>query len=174
MARKQQQPSPSRFVTSIIGGALLVFCFIWLGWIVFHPKTGAMNVSPLALPRLAPPAPTATQIPALLAQGITLSQTDQKPALSQQQALLIANQLEPEAASNAKKVGTYYALLNYPVTKTPATHPALNNVPVWLIEYQQIPLPAADAGPAASVRTSHDLYVFLDANSGKELLALWA
>ena len=171
MARKQQ-PSQSRFVTSIIGGALLVFCFAWLGWLMFHPQIGAASALPVTLPRLAPHAvPTVAQIPPLLAQGITLSYTDQKPSLSQQQAVLLANQLEPDAASKAKNVTALYALLNYPVTKTSAAHPAFNNVPIWLIEYQQIPLSPTD--PAALTHGSHALYVFLDAHSGKELLVLW-
>jgi hypothetical protein len=114
----------------------------------------------------------------LLAEGITLAHSDQQPTLSQQQALLIASQLEPAAASQANKISARYVLLNYPGTSaaTPSVaHPALNNVPVWLVWYRQIPLGPADVSvdPTLASHTYHDLYVCIDATSGKELLSIW-
>jgi hypothetical protein len=45
-----------------------------------------------------------------------------------------------------------------------------------MVLYQQIPQQPADlsADPSQSLPKHHDLYVFLDANTGKELLAIWA
>ena len=98
----------------------------------------------------------------------------QKAALSQQQALLIAGQLEPDAASKAKSTSASYVLLNYPVGKA-ATHTNLSDVAAWMIVYQKIPRQpaAASVEPTPLPLTYQNLYVFLDANSGKELLAIW-
>jgi hypothetical protein len=114
------------------------------------------------------------QITPLVAEGITLGHTDQTPALNMQQALLIASQLEPDAASKSKSPSAQYVLLNYPNKSTPATHPDLNGVPAWMVLYQKIPLEPGDASidPTPFPRSYYDLYVFLDANSGKELLVV--
>jgi hypothetical protein len=94
--------------------------------------------------------------------------------LSQQQALLIASQLEPGATSKSKTTSARYVLLSYPDKSTPAAHPDYHDVPTWMILYQRIPLEPADASldPTPFPHSSYDLYVFLDANSGKELLAI--
>jgi hypothetical protein len=115
------------------------------------------------------------QIPQLVAEGITLGHADQTPKLSQQQAVFIARQREPDAATRAKSVSARYVLLNYPVRSTPTTHPNLTNVPVWMVWYQHVPQDRADPStdPTPSAHPYHDLYVFLDATSGKELLAVW-
>jgi len=65
-------------------------------------------------------------------------------------------------------------LLNYPNKSTPATHPDLNGVAAWMVLYQKIPLEPADAStdPTPFPHSYYDLYVFLDANSGKELLVV--
>jgi hypothetical protein len=44
-----------------------------------------------------------------------------------------------------------------------------------MVLYQQIPLASTDPSldPNSPSHATHDLYVFLDANSGKELLAIW-
>jgi hypothetical protein len=125
-----------------------------------------------SLPGFSPPV---AQVPPLVAAGITLGHADQTSALNQQQALLIARQLEPDAATNAKKVGAQYILLNYIPPGTPGAHTSISNTPAWLILYQSIPSAPNDtsADPTSSSNSSHDLYVFLDANSGKELLKVW-
>jgi hypothetical protein len=163
-------------MTAIIGSILLIVGFLWLGWIFFSQYSEKPLTSPISLPGLvATPSPD-LQIAPLLAQGITLSSTDQKPTLDQQQALTIADQLEADAASEAKNVSARYALLTYPATSTPATHPNWNDVAVWIIWYHQIPAVSGDSSvvPTASKNTYHDLYVCLDASSGKELFSLWA
>jgi hypothetical protein len=105
-------------------------------------------------------------LPSLTAEGITLSSANQNPTLSQQQAVTLANQLEPDAANNAKSIYARCVLLS---------HASLNSVPVWMVAYQKIPIEpnSASVDPASSTRTSHDLYVFVDANTGKELLSVW-
>jgi hypothetical protein len=106
----------------------------------------------------------------LLAAGISLGQTSQTPAISQRQAITLANQLEPQIASQAKGISAKFVLLNYPVTTTPATHANFDNTPVWVVWYQRIPLAPGDA---TSAHSSHDCYVFLDATTGKEVLKVW-
>lgn len=114
------------------------------------------------------------RIAPLLAEGIVLAHANQKPALSQQQALVTANQLEPAAAAQAKSTSAKYVLLNYSNLSTPGAHPHLLNVPVWMVWYQRIPLEptGASGDPATSPHSQYDLFVFLDANSGKEVLAV--
>lgn len=173
MARKQQS-SHTRAISGIAGGILLAIGCLWLGWMLVHGN--APNVASLTIPGLGPTPAPEVQVPPLLAEGITLGHASQQPALSQQQALLLAGQLEPAAAASAKNVSARYVLLTYPDISTPATHSDLSNVPVWMVWYQQIPLQPADASvdPTPFPQSSHDLYVFLDANSGKELLSIWA
>jgi hypothetical protein len=122
---------------------------------------------------LSTPTPD-TQLTALTAEGITLGHTDQAPSVSQQQALQLASQLEPDAASLSKSSSAQYVLLNYPNKSTPATHANFNGVPSWLVVYRKIPLKsvAVSVDPTPSSHTSYDVYVFLDANSGKELLVI--
>jgi hypothetical protein len=172
---KKQQSSRFRASTAIVGGLLLMIGFLWLGWIFFsHRSPVSLSPSTLLPGLMATPTPN-LQFAPLLAQGITLRATDQKPALSRQQAVEIANRLEPDAASRAKGTDTRYALLSYPMTKTPVTHPDWNNVAVWMVLYQQIPQGSGDTSfdPKAPPQSSHDLYVFLDANTGQELFSLW-
>lgn len=172
----RRRPSPrSRSITGMIGGCLLAFCVLWLGWILLFPQNGTSPPSPATLFALFPTPTANIQVPQLLAQGIILSLVDQKPVLSQQQALLIANSLKPEAASKAKKTSVQHVLLKESTNGTPALHPELNNAVVWLISYEQIPLVAADPSVDSDASPSgvHNLYVFLDATTGKELLSLW-
>jgi hypothetical protein len=173
---KRQQPTRFRSTTAIVGGVLLVVCFLWLAWIFFSQHSEKPLTSSIGLPGLSAAPTPVQQIAPLLAQGITLSATDQKSALSQQEALAIADQLEADAAGKAKNTSARYALLTYPTTGSPATHPNWNNVAVWIIWYQHIPQEPADtsADSTPSSHPYHDLYVCLDANSGKELFSLWA
>jgi hypothetical protein len=164
----------SRQSSKIAGIILLVVAALWLGWLVFYRGIPA-GTSILSFPGLPPLNTPITQPSPLLAAGITLGRPSQTPALNQQQALLIASQLEPDAAANATKTSSEYVLLNYTNTAASTSHTTLHNVPVWLIQYQQIPLAPTDPSvdPNAPAHATHDLYVFLDANSGKELLAIW-
>ena len=173
---KKRQSSPFRTSTAFVGGLLLLVGFLWLGWIFFsHHSPVSLSPSTILPGLVATPTPN-LQFAPLIAQGITLRGTDQRPALSRQQAVEIANQLEPDAASRAKGTDTRYALLSYPMTKNAVTHPAWDNVAVWLVLYQKIPQGSGDTSfdPKSPAQPYHDLYVFLDANSGQELFSLWA
>ena len=162
-----------RIATGIVGGILLGLAGIWLVWLLLH-QLGGPSLPGLPISGLAPTSAPAMQITPLAAEGITLGHTDQTPALNKQQALLIAGQLEPAAASKSKSSSAQYVLLNYPNKSTPAAHADLNGVPAWMVLYQKIPLERADASvdPTPSPQSYYDLYVFLDANSGKELLVV--
>lgn len=122
------------------------------------------------LPGLVGTAGPEEQVAPLLAIGITLGHTDQPPVVKEQQALVLAGGYEAAAAAKAKNTSARYVLLNYP-----GAHVNLKNVPAWMVWYQRIPLEATDASvdPTPFPRSTHDLYVFLDANTGKELLSIW-
>jgi len=182
MARKQPQRltrarktpmSRPRLASGVIGGILVGLCALWFGWLLLH-QLGGPALPPLPVIGFLPTPTSNAQFAALTAEGITLGHTDQTPTVSQQQALQIASQLEPDAASLSKSSSAQYVLLNYPNKSTPATHANFNGVPSWLIIYQKIPLKSAAASvdPTPSSRTSYDVYVFLDANSGKELFVV--
>ncbi len=168
--------SPSRFPRGqVVGCILIALASIWLVLLLLRQfGVGAPNLSTLPLlPGRAPAASTTVPVSPLAAAGISLGYSTQTPALAQQQALLIASQLEPDAATRAKKTSAQYVLLNCAGTKA---SPSLKNVQAWMIVYQRIPLAPGDlsADPTAAPQSYHNLYVFLDANSGKELLAIWA
>jgi hypothetical protein len=114
------------------------------------------------------------QVASLTAAGISLGTPDSAPALTQQQALLMAGELEPDAAANAQKASASYVLLNYAGTGTATPQQAITNQPAWMVLYQQIPQESADpsADPSQALPRFYNLYVFLDANSGKELLEI--
>lgn len=174
-SRRSRSTLWSRQSSKIVGAILLGVAALWLGLLIFHRGAPA-GISILQIPGLVPINTPIGQPSPLVAAGITLGRPSQAPALNQQQALLIASQLEPDAATNAKKTSSEYVLLNYTSTSASTSHTSLRNVPVWMVFYQQIPLAPANPSvdPTPSSNTSHDLYVFLDANSGKELLAIWA
>ena len=171
------QPAPSRRISGIVGGVLLGLGVLWIGWLLVHQLGGPA----LPLPTLpiinfgAAPGPDVQSSP-LAAAGITVSASNQTTTVSKQQALLIASQLEPDASAHAKSITAQLVLLNYANKSTPATHADFNSTSVWMVLYQKIPLQSADPSvdPTPLAKTSYDLYVFLDATSGKELLKLQA
>ena len=161
--------APSRKLSGIVGAILFGIGILWIGWLLLSSHS---NVSDIPLwPGISNPStPVNVQATPLLAEGISVSLAHQTPSISQQQALTLANQYEPDAAAQAKNVRADFVLLNY-VPSVPATHNDFNNTPVWMIWYQHIPLAQDD--PSASTRSSHDLYVFLDGTTGKEVLKVW-
>jgi hypothetical protein len=170
-----RRPAPrSRSVSAIIGAILLVVAVASFAWLVTrHYQPAGLPI--LSLPGFAPTNTPIVQTPPLLAAGITLGDPKQPPALNQQQALFIASQLEPDAAAKAQTTNARYVLLNYDSKGTPAARPDLNNTPAWMVLYQNIPLEPSDASvdPTPFPQSHHDLYVFLDATTGKELLVIW-
>jgi hypothetical protein len=171
----KRQPSRIYRISGVLGGILLLIGCIWLAWLLLHPHASGGQPSSFTIPGFGPTAVPEMQVPPLLAEGIVLGHASQQPALSQQQALFIADQLEPDAAAKAKSVSARYVLLTYNSTVTPAAHPPLRDVPVWIVWYQKIPLEATNSSvdPTPFPQATHDLYVFLDASSGKELMAVW-
>ena len=165
----------SRWISGILGAFLLALAFLWLAWLVFYRPGGGTGVSFLPFPGLTQATPTVGPVAPLTAAGISLGTPASPPALTQQQALLIASQLEPDAATKAQKTSARYVLLNFDGTGTTTPQHAISNKLAWMVLYQQIPQQPADpsADPSQSLPKHHDLYVFLDANSGKELLAIW-
>ena len=154
---------------------MIVFACLWLGSLLLY-RLGVIGGGTPGfsfLPGNTPTVPPTATVSPLIAAGISLGHPTQLPALTQQQALLIASQLEPDAATQATKASAQYVLLNYAGTST--AHSGFSNVAAWMIVYQQIPLAPGDpsADPTPFPQTHYDLYVFLDANSGKELLAIW-
>lgn len=164
----------TRQLSKIVGVILLGVAALWFGWLVLHRGVPA-GISILPVTGLGSNNTPIGQVSPLVAAGITLGRPSQTPALNQQQALLIASQLEPDAATNAKKTSAQYVLLNYAGAATSTPQTTLNNVPTWMVLYQQIPLPPTDPSvdPNSPSHSTHDLYVFLNANNGKELLAIW-
>jgi hypothetical protein len=173
LSRNESRSPRLRVISGVVGALLLALAGIWLAWQLLHQFAGQAIPAPPII-GVAPTNPAVTQIAPLTTEGIILSHPDKTPGLSQQQALLIAGQLEPNAVSKAKVTSAQYVLLNYPNKSTPATHTDIINVPAWMILYRGIPLQPADAAvdPAPFTHPSYDLYVFLDANSGKELLTI--
>ncbi|GAC1653461.1 MAG: hypothetical protein NVS4B12_25200 [Ktedonobacteraceae bacterium] len=171
---KRRRRSQSKRISGIAGTVLLGLGCLWLGWLLLgqHNNTSGAIVWPLSSANSTSSADI--QVPQLVAEGINLSHAGQSPTLNQQQAVTIANQLEPQAAINAKSMSVKYVLLNYAAMGISA-HATLNNVPVWMILYRRIPIEPNNAAvdPVPSTRSYHDLYVFVDANSGKEVLSVW-
>jgi hypothetical protein len=170
---RRRPAGSSRRITAIIGGILIIGATCWLGWLLLRQFNSSPGITTSSLSSNGPGASPTVALSSLAAAGISLGHPLQTPALNQQQALLLAAALEPVAATQAKKVSSEYVSLNY--ADKSSAHSNLSDVPAWLIIYQHIPIashdPSVDSTPSA--QAYQDLYVFLDANSGKELLAIW-
>ena len=173
-ARATRTISRSRQASKVVGVILIAMAFLMFGWLLLnHFGLRVSGQSLLSQPHLDATALPTTQVPPLAAAGISLGHPTQTPALTQQEAIFIASQLEPDAATNAKKTSAQYVLVSYAGTNASTSYPGFHNVLAWMIVYEQIPLAPADLGVTPFPQTHYDLYVFLDANTGKELLALW-
>ena len=173
-ARDTRPISQSRRASIVIGVILIAMAFLMIGWLLLN-HFGLRVSGQSFLPQAGSDAtalPTA-QIPPLAAAGISLGHPKQAPALTQQEAVFITGQLEPDAATKAKKTSAQYVLLSYAGTNSSTSFPGFHNVLAWMFVYQHVPLAPADPGGTPFPQTHYDLYVFLDANTGKELLALW-
>ena len=173
-ARHTRPISRPRRASKVVGVILIALACLILGWLLLnHFGWRASGQSFPPQPGLDATALPTAQIPPLAAAGITLGHPTHTPALTEPEVLFIASQLEPDAATKAKKTSAQYVLLSYTGTNTSTSHPGFHNVLAWMIVYQQIPLAPTDVGVTPFPQTHYDLYVFLDANTGKELLALW-
>lgn len=151
-----------------VGIVLVGLALLWSGWLYLHQTNSSVPF--LSFRSSSTPAPGDP----LAAAGITLSTPaqGQQPQLTRAQALLLANQKEPTVAARAGLVDARYTLFSY--KSADAAQPVFNAVPVWMVHYTRInePPPDTSADSHAS-RAPHDFYVFLGAQSGKELLAIW-
>ncbi len=170
----KRRNSPLRVLSGIVGGLFLVVGIVGFGWFFVYQHQAPV-LPTLPLPGLAPTNQPVVQIAPLLAEGITLVSPTQTPGLSQEQALLVASQLEADAAAEASTTTAQYVLLSYASRSTPAIGPKLSDVPAWMVVYQNIPLQPSDASvdPTPFPHSHFDLFVFLDATTGKELLTIW-
>lgn len=173
-ARKRGRDPLSRQFSAIVGAALIGIAVLWFVWLLARQLNPGM-VS-LTLPLLNMQHQQSSRAPAdpLIAAGITLSTPPQgqQPLLTKQQALLLVAQMEPQIAAKAGGVDARYTLFSYQGGAAGAI--GFHNTPVWLVHYSSVaePRPDTAADPQAA-SASHDFYVFLDANSGRELLAIW-
>ncbi|WP_376797388.1 hypothetical protein [Thermogemmatispora sp.] len=170
MKRRQRIRSRTWKISGFVGALLLVIGLGWFIALLRHPQGGLR----LLVPHLAETSQaSAVQLPALYTAGVILGTPSQPASLSQEQALLLASQWQPEEASKARKVVARYVLLTYIPRQT--NQAQIENVPAWMIIYEQIPLQPAEASvdPTPFPRSSYDFYLFLDAKNGKVLLTLW-
>ena len=173
--RKRAREGAMPRVSALVGGLLICAALAWFGWLLLrqHDLAGLTFRFPFAGSQNQPATQTAAD--PLVAAGITLTTpgSGQPAILTWQQALLLANQMEPQAAAHASNVSSSYVLVSYQ-GKTPAMT-ALHDVPAWLVHYTHVASAGPDTGadPHAA-NPSHDCYLFLDANSGQELFALWS
>lgn len=172
--RRREPDALLRRLSALVGGLLICVALIWFGWLLARQHNpGLAEIRfPFSGPQMQQTAqPT---VDPLLAAGITLSTPaqDQTASLNRQQALLLADQMEPQAAAHASSVSADYVLLNYKGSAN--TTAALHDVPAWLVHYSKVSGAAPDtAADPHATNVPHDCYIFLDANSGQELLALW-
>ena len=173
-ARKRAPGLISRHFSAVVGGALIGVALLWFAWLIAHQLNPGIPSLTFPLPGNLPANSANTPADPLAAAGITLSSPaqGQEPLLTRQQALLLVNEMEPQIASRAGGVDASYTLFSYK-----GSNPAVassHGVPVWLVHYTKVsePQPDTAADPHAS-SSHHDFYVFLDANSGRELLAIW-
>lgn len=163
----------SRQFSAIIGVALIGAAALWFIWLLVRQVNPGMVSLNFPFSNLLPPHQASAPVDPLAAAGITLSAPSQgqEPGLTRQQAILLANQMEPQASAKAAGVSAQYTLFSY---QSAGNGASFHNVPVWLIHYTGISEPGPDtAADPHATGAKHDLYVFLDASSGSELLAIW-
>jgi hypothetical protein len=171
----QAPAASSRRLSAVAGGILIAAAALWFLWLLVRQVNPGMVSLRLPFPPNPQPARSANApVDPLAVAGITLSAPPQgrEPALTQQQAILVAGQIEPQSAARAAGFDARYTLFSYQgVTLESA---GFHNVPVWLIHYWGIPEPRPDtAADPHATGTKHNFYVFLEASSGRELLAIW-
>jgi hypothetical protein len=147
---------------------LLVACSLLWVFLSHHTSTHANMVQVTATPAVP-------QNASLQAVGVTLGYTSHPAAITQQQAEVLAQQFAPDA-TDEHAVKAQYVALNYDAESGGKEKVDIANVPVWMITYQQITASSTytSIDPKAPATLQHNLYVFVDAQTGKELLSIWA
>lgn len=161
-------------LSALIGGLLICATLTWFGWLLVHQHNPGLSFRFPFAGFQSQPTTQATADPLVVA-GITLAAPGpgQTAHLTQEQALLLANQMEPQAAAHAVSVQATYVLLNYEGKSS--TLVSFHNAPAWLIHYIHVAAAGPDtAADPHATNPPHDCYFFLDANSGQELFALWS
>lgn len=164
-----------RRISAIAGLILVGIALLWVGWQMARQANPALNQVKFTLPgflssNVTPTAPTDP----LVAAGITLAVPPEspQPVLNREQAILLANQIQPEAATQASSVSVAYVLFSYDGNND-AT-PTYVKEPAWVVHYSNIKEPRPDtSADTEATSTQHDCYVFLDADSGQQLLSIW-
>lgn len=172
--RKRRPDSGLRQLSAVIGGVLVCLAILWFVWLLVRPLSAGVISINFPIPNILPQNPPNAPKDPLLAAGITLSTPaqGQQPRLTRQQAIFLVNQMEPQAAAHSSGVDAQYTLFSYHGSDAQAS--GFQNAPAWLVHYTGVtePHPDTAADPHASV-SQHDLYVLLDANTGRQLLAIW-
>jgi hypothetical protein len=173
-AAPQGRPGTNMRQISAIGGAILVgVALLWFLW--FYVRQANPALATFTWPILNAHNTAVSTPDPLLAAGITVvsASQSQQPLIGRQQALLLADQMQPGVAAKAGGVSLDYVLCSYH-NPNPTSIVTFQNTLAWVIHYTKVsePNPDTSADPKASAN-QHDVYVFLDANSGKELLTIW-
>jgi hypothetical protein len=184
--RNSSSSHPSRWhtISQISGGILLGIGIFWLAKLLFFHAPAAAPLMPAtgagARPTVSAAdgghgssSPLTFSTPApLRAAGITVSAIQPPATMSEAQALLLAGQDEPDAASSAKKQVADAVSLSYPASKVVKGHADFNHSIAWMVWYQQVP--QGGNGIAIDKQPNHDFYIFLDAKTGQELFTIWS
>jgi hypothetical protein len=170
-------PRTSRWtvVSQILGGILLGIGIFWLAKIFFFsaPATApslpmaGVNATPTSLSQKG----TVSTPASLRAAGITLSGVQGSTPIDEAQALQLARQDEPDATSSAKKLVATAVTLDYPAAAAARGQQDIRHLMAWMIWCQQVP--QGGEGIAVDKQPNHDLYIFLDAKTGQEVLTIW-
>lgn len=172
--RKREPDALLRRLSALAGGVLICAALLWFGWLLARQHNPGLAEIRFPFSGAQTQQTAQPTVDPLLAAGITLSTPapGQAASLNREQALLLADQMEPQAAAHASSVSAEYVLFNYKGSSS--TTAALHDVPAWLIHYSKVSGAAPDtAADPHATKVPHDCYIFLDASSGQELLALW-
>lgn len=165
--------SATRQFSAIVGVAMVGMALLWFVWLLTRQLNPGFSSLTLPIAGNLPANSVSALNDPLAAAGITLSPPaqNQHPLVSQQQAILLADQMETQAATHAGTVSALPTMVSY--KSSSPTSASFQNVFAWLIHYTGVSEPPPDAADPHASSVHHDLYVFLDANNGRELLAIW-
>lgn len=163
-----------RSLSALMGGLLICATLAWFGWLLVRQHNPGLS---FRFPFSDFPNQPTKQAAAgpLLVAGITLEPPGpgQTALLTQEQAVLLANQMEPQAAAHASSIKATYVLLNYEGKSSALA--SFHNAPAWLVHYIHVAAAGPDtAADPHATNPPHDCYFFLNANNGQELFALWS
>src|SRR5579859_213425 len=114
-SRKRAPDALVRRWSALAGGILICATLAWFGWLVVRQHNPGLATIRFPFPILQAQPTSQTTVDPLIAAGVTLSTPEQGQTslLSEQQALMLAGQMEPQAAAHAASVSTQYVLFSY-------------------------------------------------------------